>query len=448
MMDTSCRFLVYTFQSACWLATAFLLCYWIYLFYLDDDICLVDYKKYYYTPDHGFPKLSFCLKDPYIKSQLRPDNSEISAETYSKFLGGKHFSPSMLKINHSNVLLDASKYVDRYYMEWRNGTSKERGLIPSDDNEMLIPSNSFFWDNGRSFYKCYSLQVPENRNLNTFSVLIKNSIFPGGVRTNDVRFMTMLHTKNQLLTSGTLKFMYPRRERNDTYSLRYKIKGVEFVRRRNKKNQPCHEDWTNYDEEILKRHVMLSGCSPPYIGSVFNTSPCSTKDQIASSLFSLRFDDYDVEPPCQGMEKIDYFLEEHVWKEKDIWWNKTSSEGAFWFGLYIYDQKFKEIVQIKAIDVNGLVGYIGGYIGLILGYSILQIPELIVILVRKLKAYRSNGLINPENSSPKFMKTKNLEYSHYDQCCERNLIIEKELQKVYREIKLIKEQQNRRQTGW
>ena len=444
-MDTSCRFLMYAFQSACWLATAFLLCYWIYLFFLDDDICLVDYKKYYYTPDHGFPKLSFCLKDPFIKSQLRSDNSEISAETYSKFLGGRHFSSGMLKINYSNVLQDASKYVDMYYMEWRNGTSEERVLSSSDDNKMLTPSNSFFWDNGTAFYNCYSLQIPEHRDLNTFSVLIKNSIFPGGIRTNDVRFLTMLHSKNQLLTSGTLKFMYPRRERNDTYSLRYKIKGVEFVRRRNKKNQPCHEDWTNYDDEILKRHVMVSGCSPPYIGPFPDVSTCWTKDQIASSVFSLRMDDYDVQPPCQGMEKIDYFFEEHVWEEKDIWWNKTSTEGAFWFGLYIYNQKFKEIVQIKALDVNGLVGYIGGYIGLILGYSILQIPECIVILLRKFKACCSNDLISPENTLPEFIKTKHLESSPYDQSCEHYLTIEKELQKVYREIQLIKEQQNRRQ---
>ena len=32
--------------------------------------------------------------------------------------------------------------------------------------------------------------------------------------------------------------------------------------------------------------------------------------------------------------------------------------------------------MIRAIDVNGLIGNIGGYIGLCLGYSILQIPNL------------------------------------------------------------------------
>ena len=39
------------------------------------------------------------------------------------------------------------------------------------------------------------------------------------------------------------------------------------------------------------------------------------------------------------------------------------------------------------MDFNGLVGYIGGYIGLILGYSLLQIPQLIPLLSRHLKKY-------------------------------------------------------------
>ena len=42
------------------------------------------------------------------------------------------------------------------------------------------------------------------------------------------------------------------------------------------------------------------------------------------------------------------------------------------------------------MDFNGLVGYIGGYIGLILGYSLLQIPQLIQLISRHLKKYLAN----------------------------------------------------------
>lgn len=395
------RNLKYAYHSTCWITTAFLLCYWIYLFYLDEDICLVDYKKYYETPDHGFSRISFCLKDPFVETELQSGNSNINAASYSDFLMGKSFSPSMLKINFSNALLDASKYVDKYWIEWRNG-STNLVMISSEDNRILIPTYSFIW-NG-IFYHCYTLQAPENKNLSAISILIQNSIFPGGVQTDFAGFATLLHTKNQLLTSGTFKYSYPKRKINDSYTLRYKVKGVEFIRRRNKKNHPCYEDWTNYDDAILRNHVMRSGCAPLHFRHSYNKFFCTSKDQIVSSQFSLRSDDYGIHPPCQGMEKIDYIFEDLVNEENDIMWNQTWDDG-FWFGLYIYDQKFKEISQIKAIDVNGLIGYIGGYIGLILGYSFLQIPECIAMLLRMFKTDCSNYPKSQDNSLPVFIKS-------------------------------------------
>ena len=344
-MDIRCIKLRYVFHSACWISTASLLCYWIYLFSLDEDICLVDYKKYYYSTDYGFPKLSFCLKDPFSEAKLRSENSELSPKLYSKFLRGKNFSSSMLKINYSNVVLDATKYVDEYYIKWRNG-SRKAGTLSNESRKVLIPSYAGLWD--FKFYNCYALQVPDDTEISAFTIKISNLIFPGGVRTNDYKFMTMLHTKNQLLTSDTLSYMYPRRELNDTYVLRYNVNGVEFIRRRNKRNYPCSEDWTNHDAMIMKQHTKFIGCTPPYFNPIPGIPICSSKDQMAASPFTLRFDDYGTLPPCQGMEKIYFNLEEKHKKER---------KGYFWFGLYIFNQKFKEIVQIKEIDLNGLIGY-------------------------------------------------------------------------------------------
>ena len=43
----------------------------------------------------------------------------------------------------------------------------------------------------------------------------------------------------------------------------------------------------------------------------------------------------------------------------------------------------------RAMNINGLIGYIGGYIGLFVGYSILQIPNTLFELTRKCKKYYS-----------------------------------------------------------
>ena len=43
----------------------------------------------------------------------------------------------------------------------------------------------------------------------------------------------------------------------------------------------------------------------------------------------------------------------------------------------------------RAIDTQGLIGNIGGYIGLVLGYSLLQIPDFIIFIVRRTDGWRS-----------------------------------------------------------
>ena len=41
--------------------------------------------------------------------------------------------------------------------------------------------------------------------------------------------------------------------------------------------------------------------------------------------------------------------------------------------------------HFRAIDIHSLIGNIGGYVGLLLGVSILQIPSLVLQVVRKMK---------------------------------------------------------------
>ena len=39
----------------------------------------------------------------------------------------------------------------------------------------------------------------------------------------------------------------------------------------------------------------------------------------------------------------------------------------------------------RAIDLNSLLGYMGGYVGVLLGFSVLQIPDLLLEAIDKMK---------------------------------------------------------------
>ena len=45
--------------------------------------------------------------------------------------------------------------------------------------------------------------------------------------------------------------------------------------------------------------------------------------------------------------------------------------------------------MFRAIDVNALIGTIGGYIGLFLGYSILQIPDFVIQVMSRYSNYKA-----------------------------------------------------------
>ena len=50
--------------------------------------------------------------------------------------------------------------------------------------------------------------------------------------------------------------------------------------------------------------------------------------------------------------------------------------------------------------MQALVGNISGYMGLCLGYSLLQIPELIVLIFHKLKGYCFWNFLRERDTSP------------------------------------------------
>ena len=54
----------------------------------------------------------------------------------------------------------------------------------------------------------------------------------------------------------------------------------------------------------------------------------------------------------------------------------------------------------RAIDINGLIGIVGGYVGLFLGYSILQFPGSIAQLFPKLEKCRTRNHNHREKVGP------------------------------------------------
>ena len=58
-----------------------------------------------------------------------------------------------------------------------------------------------------------------------------------------------------------------------------------------------------------------------------------------------------------------------------------------WFRIRLWfrSNTFMEIKQIKAYNFENLVGNAGGYVGLFLGYSVIQLPYFATVIYQKIK---------------------------------------------------------------
>ena len=61
-----------------------------------------------------------------------------------------------------------------------------------------------------------------------------------------------------------------------------------------------------------------------------------------------------------------------------------------WFAVafHILKPRFEMTVQKKAVDFQSLIGYVGGYSGIFLGFALAQVPEMVTdIFIRTRNFY-------------------------------------------------------------
>ena len=343
-INVYCSRLANFFRLTCWLATLIAIFYWIHVYYLNNDVCIIDYKKYYDTPSDEFPVLSICIKNSFSISKIQGKNPDFNESLYLQFLQGKYFSSSLIEIDYNDIRLNLSDYIKSYYFEWKNGSTSLHEYA-REPMTTLTPSFAGFSTipGAPTLYNCYAIRHP-NAPIDSFYIQLQNSIFPASIRSRNFDLFTLLHYPNQLFMSyKTIKYTFPTKTTaNSSYVVRFVVRGAEVLQRRNKETRPCNEDWKNYDTNVLQEHMENVGCRAPYVAKDSKKVPiCSNKEQMARALLTFKNDDYGILPPCRSMEKISYTYTEQPLE------NSFSVPGTFWIMFAIFNPQFKEVSQIR-----------------------------------------------------------------------------------------------------
>ena len=151
------------------------------------------------------------------------------------------------------------------------------------------------------------------------------------------------------------------------------------MKRRNKRKQPCLEDQQNYDKTLIEDHVKSIGCRTPFQEVDIDVPICSTMEDMRLAQYDIsleNFDDNLYPRPCNSMESIKFSFEDNERREF-----KT---GVVRFWPLKPTNHFKEIEQTKAIPFLDLVGNVGGFIGIFIGHSVLQLLQSMLIFINKM----------------------------------------------------------------
>ena len=347
------------FTAFCTLAVILMISYWMYKYYNDEDLCLVDYKPIEELQEESLPILSLCYYHPFIKD--KQINTKFNDSHYVEHLKGNVHEENFKHIQYKMIALNLQNSIAGFYIGWRNGSTQlfESKNVPYMVN-FLNTFNGFFHGD---FINCFGLGVNEEYKkdiAHSTVFFVRDDDLDSVLANPGIPGFTIIHYPNQFrLVSINYKNLDMDANRTVNSDVYYTVDSIEILKRRNKFREPCKSQ-ENFDKIMIEKQIAKVGCRPPYLTGFDDYPICNTQDEMKMSKidFSIIKNKKYVRP-CLGMSKVDF-----QYSPAKSWLAKT------WFGVgIVYPEQMKIISQSQAVDFHSLIGNIGGYIGLFLGIT-------------------------------------------------------------------------------
>ena len=188
-----------------------------------------------------------------------------------------------------------------------------------------------------------------------------------------------IHLPGQLLRSiDTPRFStILSKVQDDKVTQTLSVSQTTLLRKRSVQNNPCNRNIADHDHFLLESLSNDTGCIPPYWRNIIDTSSilrdCSTPKEL-KAIYEL-VKDYkkileDRDTPC-----LDMFTSV-VWSKK-VYDDFEICEKCTNLDVVYLDKYYEEIKEVKDFGLEDFISGLGGFIGIFLGYSMMQIPQLL-----------------------------------------------------------------------
>ena len=409
------------FHAICILGTISLISWCIYIYALDDDMTVIHIEEFHSKPDYIYPSISLCASDIFYEKKLKKFG--VNQTSYESYLRGEYFEKGIADIPYEDVAYNpadkllgisfSQEYAtnglqnfDQYY--WYNHVQRNETSPPQWTPSFHVdPFNRWYGH----IYKCLTVDVPfvSNQHLSWMQIIMQKSFFPKSLRPLSISsggmFMISVGFPNQRKQFSTSSVTWNAEVTNKSYVMRFQVTGIDVIQARNKKSRPCDDEWREYDKKARNHSVVSVGCIPPYWKSQYSEE----KFQICSDPKDMNTFYQDAEMnrhtfPCRRMTRLTTNFMEFPTIRHDKEFGPEYRDKYFAVYFYFPRASFKNIVLVRAFDIQTLIGNAGGYIGLFLGHTLLQIPGFIYYLWKNLrflfKSKKWNDIKFHQNNEP------------------------------------------------
>ena len=383
----------YFFHLICTTATIFFVCFCLYKYSLNKDLSQVTFQEFHKTKDNIYPSMTLCFANIFYEENLKEYGIQ-SIDDYTNYLNGEFWNDSMIDVDYDNVTISISDYLLGFVSwtpDWTYIHGDEYFMYDHRKNMKAIKDGStrtydwkpkFYTSYTGNSQKCMTVDIPftQGKKVWTFGAVFDSSIFPNTTRPAYYEFGIKMHYPGQLLRHTMQKYVWKSLENKTSayVTMRFKIQKLEVIRQRETSKEPCNKDWKEDDETMLLQKISRIGCKPSFLKIKSDSPICKSQKQM--KMFAT-FNSSHYHAPCQSIQKILYAYEEYSILED--WTEEWTSEidDIFEVMFEFTDGTYMEIEQVRDYGLQDVVGDIGGYLGLFLGFALLQIPEMIFSII-------------------------------------------------------------------
>ena len=174
--------------------------------------------------------------------------------------------------------------------------------------------------------------------------------------------------------------------------LSFLMSQVTLLKKRHDANIPCDKDGTNDDFKIMTAVMKEVRCVPSFWKDIYNFSiipPCTMVTQyqkIYDYASDVALYSNLAVQPCNEMIVVTNIVKEPGRKQEKKPFDRYTQKIVTYLDMeFVVGNKIlQEIIYVREFGIESCWSGIGGFVGIFVGYSILQLPDLLGSLFQRL----------------------------------------------------------------